>query len=541
MALLPKRRTDVPPPQTFPTELWEHILGYIDPDSALLALAGVSRTFRELCVSICFRRNGIASSDLNLHIPTTTMIHAFSMLAASRGGTLPVQRLFYEVKHSREAQLMQSAIRHLRALHDLQMSFSYPALRIGAPQERAALSTLCTLISEMASRQKGPVMVILANQIFTCRSTLAFHRAKDVAKWRLDRFEYNPPLLSRLRWRLGLSHSSTRSALALVPTKTCTYNGDIRPVQKLTFLSDAQLTLIVPPGRARLSLLTFNSTTIRAFGVGHSKTSPTESTLAELNPYLSDILLHLSLPVLGYLYLYLDTVTVVPSALRTFLVNHPGIKRIEYYGAHRPSASSETVLFTPPLAMPSLSFLHTAAVEGHPTMRLVPALINSPLLCRLSFAVRAYASDKHSDPAPFFSDLRSIAACGRTGLTLELSMLAGRTASVHSQTSEAEDLPLWTDSEDAKDAARAFASADTSALEKVEVIAGSTQAARHILPWIALLRAADSGALGIKFLLRISPHPTPRSPVQLKDISTVFLKEARNALPQWAVVSCTCV
>ncbi|KAJ7052926.1 hypothetical protein C8F01DRAFT_1375707 [Mycena amicta] len=28
-----------------------HILGYIDPDSALLALAGVSRTFRELCVT----------------------------------------------------------------------------------------------------------------------------------------------------------------------------------------------------------------------------------------------------------------------------------------------------------------------------------------------------------------------------------------------------------------------------------------------------------------------------------------------------------
>ncbi|KAJ7052939.1 hypothetical protein C8F01DRAFT_562438 [Mycena amicta] len=533
MALLPKRRTDAPPPQTFPTELWEHILGYIDPDSALLALAGVSHDFRELCVTICFRRNGL-SSDLsgpNLHIPTT-MIHAFSLLAASRHGTLPVQRLFYEVKHSREAQLIQSAIRHLPALHNLRMAFSYPALRIGTPQERPALSTLCTLISEMASRQKGPVMVILANQIFTCR-------AKDVAKWRLDRFEYNPPLLSRLRWRLGLSHSSTRSALALVPTKTCTYNGDIRPVHKLTFLSDAHLTLVDPPGRAPLSLLTFNSTTIRAFWVGHSKT---ESTLAELNPYLSDILPHLSLPVLVYLYLHLDTVTVLPSALRTFLVNHPGITRIEYYGARRPSASSETLLFTPPLAMPSLSFLHTAAAGGHPTTRLVPALINSPLLCRLSFAVQGYAS-ANSDPAPLFSDLRCIAACGRTGLTLQLSMLErvdGRT--VHSRTSE--DIPFWTDSKDAKDTARAFASADTSTLENVVFIAESTQAARHILPWVALLRAADSGVLVIDFLLFISRNPnvsSPRSPVQLKDISELFLKEARNALPRWAVVSCTCV
>ncbi|KAJ7052947.1 hypothetical protein C8F01DRAFT_1169337 [Mycena amicta] len=530
MALLSKRGTTQ---TSFPTELWEHILGYIDPDSALLALAGVSRTFRELCVTICFRRNGLSSGDLsgpNLHIPTT-MIHAFSILAASRHSTLPVQRLFYEVKHSREAQLIQSAIRHLPALHNLQMAFSYPALRIGTPQERPALSTLCTLISEMASRQKGPVVVILANQIFTCR-------AKDVAKWRLDRFEYNPPLFSRLRWRLGLSHSSTRSALALVPTKTCTYNGDIRPVQKLTFLSDAQLTLIDPPGRARLSLLTYNSTTIRAFGVGHSKKSPTKSTLAELNPYLSDILLHLSLPVLVHLYLYLDAVTVLPSALRTFLVNHPGIERIEYYGARRPSASSETVLFTPPLAMPSLSFLHTA-VGDHPTTRLVPALINSPLLCRLSFVVQAYAS-ANSDPAPLLSDLRCIAACGRTGLILQLAMLEradGRT--VHSRTSE--DILFWTDSEDAKDAARAFASADTSALEKVMFIAESTQAARRILHWVALLRAADSGVLGINFLLFISPDPTHRSPVQLKDISKLFIEEARNALPQWAVVSCTCM
>ncbi|KAJ7052914.1 hypothetical protein C8F01DRAFT_1169247 [Mycena amicta] len=206
--------------------------------------------------------------------------------------------------------------------------------------------------------------------------------------------------------------------------------------------------------------------------------------------------------------------------------------------------------------MPFLSSLDTAAAAGghmHPTTRLVPALITSPLLCTLSFSTLAYALN--SDPTPLFSDLRCIAACGRTGLTLRLSMLErvdGR--AVHSRATE--DLAFWADTEQAKDAARAFALASanptgSTALEKIVLIAESTEAARRVLPWIALLRPGSDQsplALGVHFLLFVSPDSDrkrnvagPWSPRQLKDMSEVFLEEARNALPVWAVVSCACL
>ncbi|KAJ7216003.1 hypothetical protein GGX14DRAFT_607111 [Mycena pura] len=455
-----------------PFELWERIFSLALPDD-LLILARVCLVFRDIGIRIHLRRHGLiedtfAQSQLHL---TSHILRALALKLPAK--SFPAHQLVCQVEEPgmySQLRCVRDIVARSRGLAELSINFGYDLFLYGASRE-AVMRMFCSIISLLAGRIRGPLVVLSPFHTFTCRP-------QDVADWKLHQFRFNYPSTLRRLVSLPFRHGTFRDKAMRGDTTTQYHTGHIGHVAKLTQMRSATLRL-VPKNESALyrpcSILTFDADDIGYFSPG------SERSLAR---YLGTLLCNMRTPRVTALCLH--TVSIDPTLVQRFLADNPAIALVDYDPYHRERRAPHMVV-DPPLAHPGLTALHTHALRnaaGKYCMgRLLPSLITSPNLRTVGFhftGLGPYARDA----ADLLSDLRCLAARGPMGLCLEFQLSA---YIYDNHIPLAREGAFWTRSHDARTVAGVL-----TCVRRVHVRASSLQGARLMLEWVALLPSVHS-------------------------------------------------
>ncbi|KAJ7181533.1 hypothetical protein C8R43DRAFT_1170477 [Mycena crocata] len=509
------RSEAVPLPDILPTELWEtifHELSLAD----ILRLGAVCTTFNALCTPILLRRARVSASGSYLSVSGDELL-----VLAALAPTPPVVWLTYHPRPERiEADLilLRNVVLRSEKLREIRLSFCH---ELSAP---SVLPAFLAVLSSMAARAPGPVVVFSFSDIFSCWP-------QDIAAWHLDfqshvqvwrRSNRRPGLLKRLldllRVQRAESYTTIDNHIRLhteEPNNECNspekmhvrlHTRETTAVHGITSLRSVRIYTCSSDEQDAFTLLTFD-----VDHTSHLWLGPGGVPAVTLSAAIAAV----RLPSLRRVHVSLAG--IVPAALGSLLWNHSGVTELTYRGTddddevlQLDSTTSENKREQNPLISPALAHIGLTYIETSGSSaagRIIPVLAACPRLFHFALAIPRRPSPTHA--AGIILDLQAIAGRGEqcattTGTWLDLTLLATSCAidldnsdkkfklNSESTTSKFKlKSKLNLDSE--ADAPfflspAALALAPTlSCVHKLEFACGSVCAAEEMLPWLALL------------------------------------------------------
>ncbi|KAJ7072882.1 hypothetical protein C8F01DRAFT_1105586 [Mycena amicta] len=499
-----------------PPELWEAVFIRVHISEYLLGLAKVCVAFSELCVRAFLKREGIPLQDL-IHGRVTLSYSLLRVLALySRSHILPATRIECVVDSVGTGMFLLDCLdRILQRSPQLQrMTVSFgmnlfwiPAVNQG--EIAHVFRSLAALLSRMAMRLSGPVVVQSPTTGFTCRPL-------DIAAWELHRFRFNPRPES---WIKRLMSPEDGAGWDIQPpplsVETRLHNGGYVTVRPLAEVVSFDLQLVVDAPQP-VSLLVFNAANIILM------------SLKSKLPLYEPVLLHARFPVLRKLSVHSSFVD--PHALHRFLVNHPLLAALELLDdserVQRPLMINSDTLVDPPLAHPGLKEVRAAA-RSYGFGSLLSALGTSPALEDIIFSVEPFPSP--SQTAALIRELRVLSSRQLPDGGLALHLLLGGSGS-----ESARRVPTgsWAQNPDVLSLA-----SQTHCVQVVHITQSSVDTARTMLPWLAAFPALDEVQIWIR--LRSQVLQKQISEQEKKAEERKLLAEARGQLTGVPAVLCT--
>ncbi|KAF8217284.1 hypothetical protein K438DRAFT_2082729 [Mycena galopus ATCC 62051] len=364
---------------------------------------------------------------------------------------------------------------------DLQLSAStLPGLYL-------SLRAFRDIVASVVHRTTGPVFIFLADDIFSCWP-------HDVDTWDLQQSLFMSPnprtktgaWVKRIRERFG------RKPTELTTGKIMLHTGDIVDVKKFYSLRAVSIQLVEGNQDPPCAILILNPGKV--------------ATICGANIPAVDLggaLVHIALPSLRRVIIRTDKVN--PTALRTFLANHPLISEITYDVSGGVLTSTHK-LIDPPLAHPGMLALFRGATNTLGSARLLCGLQDSPNLNEFGFSFHGTLTPEWL--ALFLEDLRLVAV---------------RTCDTKLTLCVWEQYPQFWASEEAREVARAM-----HAVHVCLVRTSTIWDARKMFPWLAQLPSAAE----IQFEIPEEWPDIDNFPPDFNPQAGIpeFLEEARAAL-----------
>ncbi|KAJ7319288.1 hypothetical protein DFH08DRAFT_390241 [Mycena albidolilacea] len=428
------------PGDILPVELWELIFRHIELNPELLRLARVCSTFNAVSIRLLLARHGQGqdvfdspSLELSLHTLPALYLSLQSFSATRVACSLDRAKTRWNI-HLLDALLTRTP--NLRCLdlefdHDLHGDVN---------------TAFRNMVASVVHRTTGRVFIFLGDKILSWwpRGVVSSDRGTTTktGAW-----------VKRIRERFGRKP---------VPTKSTT--GKI-PDTGLLSLRAVSIQLVKGNKDPPCAILTLDPGKIDTICLGR---------LYGVNIPAVDIdsaLAHVVLPSLRRVVIRTDKAN--PTALRTFLANHPQVSNITYDVPEGVLASTHK-LIDPPLAHPTLA-LFTSATDVLGSAHLLCGLQDSPNLYEFTFSFPG-GTLRPERLALLLQDLRLVAARTRdTKLTL----------GVWDRQYRAQPEKFWASEEEARDLARAM-----HAVRVCFVRTAALWCAREMLPWLAQLPSA---------------------------------------------------
>ncbi|KAJ7493614.1 hypothetical protein FB451DRAFT_1214917 [Mycena latifolia] len=471
-----------------PLEIWD-IIFYDVADMDLLRAAVVCRAFNGLCISIYLARYYSYAQPIRLSA-SSHIISALQLSCDTPHITQLVCRLWRSrLRHNLVS--LRELIQRSNALREIRLTFSRdlfytPNFPQGSPYSRRdLLRAFCAMLSTMASKVPGPVVVI-ADGSWQSYATLFTCRAKDIADWRLDLFQFNPG-----RGLLGvLQRIRRKDRPPTVRRPVRLHTGKTSKEQPLTKIHAVSImTVRNDPGPFRCyTLVVFNTSSITSLSLHTRPHIPAEQWTAMLP--------HLTFPALWELALKTDGIE--PIILREFLLRHTALKAFLYPHSLQKGESMHPYLLSSPIAHPGLTHIDASGVDN--INRAMESLHPSPLLVDLRWSADDLVG---MEPALRLLSQRSKEA--------KLSLL------IYTQRSA--DPPLM-------DAEAVEIARTLHCIPTINITCWSTRMALKTLPWLAAFPALRL----VTFQLHLSEgRPKPGAPHQVH--LAEFMVLAKAALP----------
>ncbi|KAJ7193600.1 hypothetical protein GGX14DRAFT_405340 [Mycena pura] len=403
--------------------------------------------------------------------------------------------------------MLQNIVSQSPHLRELSFLFRHDLFKVAGDDasHSALMATFCATLSAMVQRVSGPVFVVTTSAVFSCMP-------QDVARWKLDLFEFNAG------W--GLRALATRAqraiGLAVKPkgfwgprTTIRLHTGGNRDVYALTTCHSASVQSIrdATSPISSFSIITFDPRLLTILRLGDSMAGLLPTLLAQ---HWGALIAHIALPCLRRVFLVTDT--IAPAALHVFLAHHPHVQELDFEGFQTDDGSDVTgAVVAPPLAHPGLK-----AFGGGILGRLVPGLAEAPHLRKVFFVFAHHLVP--ADLAGLVRDLHALAPC-TNDLTLDIHLFASNRVT--------DAVACWSTSPEAQRAARAL-----HCVRAVRLTIPSSVMGREAFAWVAQLPALQS----FKLLLFVSNLDGPLAVPEDAETGRL-LEEARAALPHVQDVS----
>ncbi|KAJ7493623.1 hypothetical protein FB451DRAFT_1214963 [Mycena latifolia] len=499
--LPPGEKNSVAPGFILPPEIWDIIFHDL-ADMDLLRNAVVCRAFNTLCIHIYLARHNMSPHPVGSgrFLIFSHIIRPLQLSCDTPEITQLVCHFWsFGVYHS--LMSLRDLIKRSNTLREIILTFSgdlfktHNFVQRNPYSQSDVLRSFCTMLSTMAAKAHGPVIVAFSHALFTCH-------AKDIAAWRLDLFQFSGGMTPRaLIKRMGRA----LPGLTVHPRATVRlYNGQTSSQWALTEIITVNVLSVQNkdgPGPFRsYTIIIFNIAFITRLYLYGRADIPVEQWTAMLP--------HLTFPALRHLNV--STNGIEPRALGEFLVRHVKLERFDYYPLNPIDGPAPSPI-SPPIAHPSLTQIVTHGVEN--TNRVMECLHRSPLLDSFSFSIPG----QHTSIAELNSAFRLIAEHSHNAhLRLDFwSMFAQERdrARTHFMDDEAADI------------ARAL-----QCILSVELSFSSVVVAFRTLPWLALF----PGLRCVTFHLHIGGRDPKRrrgEDLAVQAELADFMREATASLP----------
>lgn len=465
------RRRDGPFPcqDILPVELWDGILHEFS-DENLLRAAAVCRVFNALCISVYLARNKIPALTASADIQIPAHILPALQLSCT---PLPKKRLvcvFWNFGIPQHLAALRDVVRRSSTLIELTLKFDHDLFGAhkfdytipGAIRSRrGVMHALCAVLSAMAVKAPGPVVVVSDSIFF-------IGRAEDVAGWRLG--ETVPPADHRAPARAFWTRMKRTLRAELpgpMPRTIPSPDGETTKEMVVTNMHSATVYSHQNAGGSLdpYTLIIFNIDYLTSLYLSHVPLSGAQ---------LSAILPTFEFPALIRVMI---ADGIDPSVLGEFLLRHP---RLETFGFETVSRKEpeHSSLISPPIAHPNLNEIRAIGVDN--INRAIACLHLSPRLDLFDFSL-----------VPRRSDSSIVGA-----LNPSFRLIGQRSNDAH----------LTLCIVDGTDAEQLFVAEDASAIAKtlhcfrsVEIQTWSVKMGLKTLPWLVLLPALRS----VAFILHI--------------------------------------
>ncbi|KAJ7762911.1 hypothetical protein B0H16DRAFT_1883817 [Mycena metata] len=472
-------------PQTIlPVEIWDTILNFL-PDTALLRTACVCRTFNELSIGIYLGRNGLNMGSLTMHSHHLKALNLSYVAPSARSLVCN----FWAFDVLRDLRRLLEVIKKSPELTDVSLDWGHNLFRVHIFDNRvpysprSLLTTFLDVLSALAHKTPGPVIVVTEAGIFKLRP-------EDILCWELgdwpDTFRRFGRYRSKMRAKIGFG--AEKYSFFAVP-----YGGDVRSSFTLANIHTVNVCSI------QTQWQTFGPFTLMAFPTSSLRLAPTPGLPAAA---LSTILPHITVPFLRLLYVDAD---IHPGALSEFVGRHKHIKDIRLIrdALKEVSSFTKTTLCHPPRTLPYLTTL-----EGPDGLGLIDLLdaFDSPSVSTLRISCHPRCTAAHV--AGLKSVLRRISFRTRP-ITLVLSL------HVPSWCPPAVRIPISGEEQTIVGAAYC--------IENVGIENGTFEEARMLLPWLAMLPALQE----VEVVSVIYHSNQTAITAERQD----FLRDARAVLP----------
>ncbi|KAJ7018032.1 hypothetical protein C8F04DRAFT_1330281 [Mycena alexandri] len=475
---------------TLPVELWYTIIREIT-DKDLLRVSAVCSTFNAFAISEYLARHDISTAAKEITGPAY-IIHPLQLSCIP----LPVEHLvchFRPYNIRRDLLSLQRFVPRAQHLRDLELSFAGSLLHAHCndriPVEYSArelMSIFCRVLSGMASKAAGPVVVVGQFAMFVCR-------AEEIAGWRLDGLQFSPlsernTLMAKIRGIAG--GPSTTITLRTTVQMSGTQPEPLTREQVLENLRTVNVWVHNAPG-VDYTMLVFNISSITLLDLNDSPI-PDEQ--------LAAVLRDLTLPCLETLSISRSGID--PTALGGFLAQQPRLRHFTSF-ARKPSSP----LISSPLSHPTL--INMKAVGTENICLAMDALHLSPLLETFMFSYTHNVSSSLSNLTPAFRLLSQRSSNAHLELTVSES------SPDSNPSSSSMDEPLFDDE-------AASTSRTLHCVYSVVISCSSADMGLRILPWLALFPRL----LKVKFYLNVTGRdPRPDDP--LREVELKRLMETR--------------
>ncbi|KAJ7043166.1 hypothetical protein C8F04DRAFT_1073863 [Mycena alexandri] len=489
----------VPSSQSFgtsvlPFELWDLVVQDLT-DKDLLRVSAVCRAFNAVAIGEYLARHNVAISSKEVSVPSDVT------RALQISCTPPdVERLVCHFKafdiHRdiyRDLLSLRRMVDRSQNIRDLTLSFAGDFFHahkwsgVGSPRELRGAA--CAVFSAMAIKVDGPVIVVGTDASSMVR-TLFLCRAKDIAGWRLDLFQFNravvpnhlaarllrffrsgtgPEIPPQTKVRLPSEPTSKQFTLAEMHTVNTSVRDDEPEVGPYTMLI-----FNIP----FLKLLDLNTRYISA-------------------PQLTALLGHLTLPALESLSL--STPDINPVVFGKFLLRHTKLQTFHL------CVESSSPLVSPGIAHPTLARIEASGVES--ICLTIESLHLSPLLAYFAFSVPALDL---AGLNPAFSLIT------QGGLEAHLSLM------IESSPDDAVEGIMGILSEETVSIAQTL-----HCFRSVKIVCRSTHTGLRVVQWLALFPTL----LTVRFTLFIGPRPrSQHNDLQRERELQKFMTEVKNIL-----------
>ncbi|KAJ6448631.1 hypothetical protein C8R45DRAFT_1084445 [Mycena sanguinolenta] len=446
------------PGDILPLELWELIFRHIECDPELLCLARVCRTFNAVSIRLLLARHGQGQdvfdrTDLQLSVHTLPGLYlSLRSFSATRVVTCSLDG----VETWRNIHLLDALLTRVPNLRRLDLEFDHDLLDGLAGMNRAFRD----MVASVVHRTTGPVFIFLKHEIYSCWP-------RDVDVWDPQQSLSTSPGPDRGTKTGGwLKRVRRRFSRKPVPAagKILLHARDIRHMKNLFSLRAVSIQLVEGNKHRPCAILILDPGKVNTICLDRSYRADIPAV------DLDGALVHVALPSLRRVIIRTDKAD--PTALRTFLANHPLVSDITYNVSDEVPTSTHK-LIDPPLAHPTLALLHSAT-NALGSASLLSGLQDSPNLYEFGFSFPAMLESERL--ALLLEDLRLVAVRTRaTKLTL----------GIWRRQHPAQPAKFWASGEDAREVARA--------MHAVHVYLVKTSTIRHaqeMIPWLAQLPSA---------------------------------------------------
>ncbi|KAJ6549731.1 hypothetical protein B0H19DRAFT_1159687 [Mycena capillaripes] len=480
-----------------PVELWELIFRHIEFDPELLCLARVCSAFNAVSIRLLLARHGQGQdvfdrTDLQLSVYILRGLYLSMQFFSATRVTCSL-----DMAESRwNIHLLDALLTRTPNLRRLDLEFDHDLLGDPACVNRAFRD----MVASMVHRTTGPVFIFLADEIFSCWP-------HDVDTWDLQqsRFMRSDPWttkagtwVKRIRERVGRKPVPTKSTTG----KILLHTGDIVDMTALSFLRGVSIQLVEGDKGPPCALLILNPAERDTICLGglYGTTIPAVD--------VDGTLVHVAFPSLRRVIIRTDKVN--PTALRTFLANHPEVSEITY-DVPGGDLTSTHKLIDPPLAHPALA-LFRSTTDALGSARVLCGLQDSPNLNE--FAISFTKTFRPEQFAPLIEDLRLVGVRAR-GSKLTLDVWRWQHL--------AQPVNFWA-SEGARELARTMHAVHVCFVNTLTI-----WHAREMFPWLAQLPSAAEIHFEIRDKMPSSIDSIPFD-FNFQEGIPEFLEEARAAL-----------